>query len=165
MMRYAITVALAALALPATADEAPDLGTVLLFGGAPRVEFQTPGAARAGAVLTLILPDLSTPGDLRITTTTVGPALEGAADEGRAAFALPAMPDAPAIGFAVMGPSPDVSVTGGVLRLDVTGDGVAETLSACLTMEAVQLRAVNDAGEEVWQDYVPLGYDVEATCP
>lgn len=166
-VRNAITAALAALAFPALADEVPDLGTALMFGETPRVEFLTDRPSRAGGVVTLILPDLSTPGDLRIVTATVGTALPDTAlsGDGRAGFALPAIPDAPAVGFALMGPLADLAVTGGALRVDVTGDGVAETLSACLTMEAVQLRAVNDTGEEVWQDYVPLGYDVEPTCP
>jgi hypothetical protein len=166
-MKHAIIAALAVLALPALAEEVPGLGVALLFGETPRVEFQTVGAARPGATVTLILPDLSNPGDLHIGRATLGIALpaSGIAGSGQVAFALSALPDAPSIGFALLGEPLGIAVIGGALKVDVTGDGVAETLSACLTIEAVQLQAVNEAGEAVWKDYVPLGYDVERTCP
>ena len=159
--------ALMALPVPALADGATGLGMALLIDATPRAEFSTMEAAREGTGVTLILPDPSVPGDVRILHATLGATLPDAEAEsgGLVTFALPVVPGVPGIGFALIDPSPGITVTGGALRVDVTGDGVPETLSACLTTEGVQLSAVDDKGEYVWQGYQPLGYDVEPTCP
>ncbi|MGQ0566279.1 MAG: hypothetical protein ACT4OK_14585 [Gemmobacter sp.] len=159
---------LAAMALPtfAVADDlSVRLGAAQLVGDAPRVLMPVGTTVQAGDVATMIFADPVT-GDVRISQTTLGDALPRSDDlaEDRTAFAVPAT-DAPAIGFAVIGAMPGIEVTDGKLRLDVTGDGVAETLTTCLTTEAVQLRATDDAGTDVWSEYLPLGYDVEPTCP
>ena len=98
--------------------------------------------------------------------TTLGAALPRTDDlaSDRTAFGV-AAPDVPAIGFAVIGPLPEIDLSGGKVRIDLTGDGVPKTLTTCLTIEAVQLRATDDTDTEVWQEYLPLGYDVESTCP
>lgn len=158
---------LMALPVPALADGVTGLGTALLTDATPRAEFSTMEAAREGTGVTLILPDPSVPGDVRILHATLGATLPDAEAEsgGLVAFALPVVPGASGVGFALIDPSPEIAVTGGALRVDVTGDGVAETLTVCLTTEGVHLSAVDDKGAEVWQGYQPLGYDVEPTCP
>lgn len=159
-------VALIALSAAAMAQgvQVP-LGAAELVGDTPRILMPVGTTAQAGDTATLIFAD-PVSGDVRIRQTTLGaelPRRDDIADD-HTAFGVPAS-DTPAIGFAVIGPMPQIDVTGGTLRLDVTGDGVPETLTTCLTMEAVQLRATDDTGAEVWSEYLPLGYDVERTCP
>lgn len=153
----------------AAADEThgPVLGAAVLTGDAPRVVLPQGAAVRVGEQVMLLFLNLAAPGDLRIGAATVGAALPDSGDleEGRRAFALSVKPETQAIGFALIGPAPEIAMAGGRLRVDVTGDGQPETLTACLTTEAVQLRATDDAGIDVWSEYLPLGYDVEQTCP
>ena len=134
-MNRLILTALMALPVPALADGATGLGTALLIDSTPRAEFSTMEAAREGTGVTLIVPDPSVPGDVRIRHATLGATLPDAEAEsgGLVTFALPVVPGVPGIGFALIDPSPEIAVTGGALRVDVTGDGVPETLSACLT--------------------------------
>ena len=157
-------------ALPAAAmADAPALGTAVLLGEAARVTLPATAAARAGDAIVLILPDPA--GDrVALAFAALGPALEGAEDlpEGAQAFALAApAPQLAGAGFVLAGPLPLLDIGGGTVRLDLTGDGQAETLDACLTTEGVALTAVQGEGasaETIWQDYVYLGYDVEPTC-
>ena len=58
--------ALMALPVPALADEATGLETALLTDATPRAEFSTMEAVREGTGVTLILPDPSVSGDVRI---------------------------------------------------------------------------------------------------
>jgi hypothetical protein len=162
-----ILAASAVVAAVAQAEDAVRLGTALLLGPTPQVVFSSQGPVRSGDPITLLLPDPAVPGALRLRPTVAGTAVDDSAlaDRGRVAFAVPELPDGPAIGFALPGSSPAIDAGDGAIRVDVTGDGQPETLSACLTTEAMQLRAVDQDGDEVWQDYVPLGYDVEPTCP
>ena len=164
-------VCLALFALPAAAVAEGDqpltvpLGAAELVGDTPRILMPLGTTAQAGDMATMIFADPVT-GDVRITQTTLGAALPRTDDmaDDRTAFGV-SPPNAPAIGFAVIGAMPQIDMTDGKLRLDLTGDGVPETLTTCLTTEAVQLRATDDNGTDVWSEYLPLGYDVERTCP
>ena len=163
-----IAVLLAIFAVPVAADQTAatvPVGAAVLVGEAPRILLPDSASAVPGDAATLILVNPAT-GDLQIRRATLGagPDTGGEVPEGRVAFGLR---DAAGVGvgFALIGPLPRIDITGGVLRVDVTGDDVPETLTSCLTTEAVQLRAPGDEGIEVWSEYVPLGYDVEPTCP
>lgn len=166
-MRAAIA---ALLVVPAIAlADPPALGTAILLGEAARIKLPAEAGARTGDGVVLILPDPA--GDrVALALATLGPALEGGEDlpEGWQGFtlALPA-PKLAGAGFALAGPLPVLDIGAGNVRLDLTGDGTAETLGACLTTEGVALTAVAGEGAEaetIWQDYVYLGYDVEPTC-
>lgn len=53
-------------------------------------------------------------------------------------------------------------------RLDLTGDGAAETFTQCSTSEGISFAVWSGkpfAGTPLWSGYYYLGYDVEPTCP
>lgn len=62
-----------------------------------------------------------------------------------------------------------VAVVAGVavdpMRPDLDGDGEAETVSECTSLEGMHILVSTGEGPPRWHAYVALGYDVEPTCP
>jgi hypothetical protein len=48
---------------------------------------------------------------------------------------------------------------------DLDGDGAAETVTECTSLEGVHVVVSPGEGKSSWHAYYYLGYDVEPTCP
>lgn len=162
MKHLALILALLPAAALAEGTAVP-VGSAVLFGEAPQVRLP-PGAAPGNPALLVLLDPAS---DLvEIVTVPLGAPVD-TGDEGLQGFAPGPVPATETFaGFAFTLPFPAIRIQGGTAQADVTGDGVPDLLRLCLTMEALRFEIEDGAapGSLVWQDYVPLGYDVEPTC-
>jgi hypothetical protein len=160
----AASLAALCLAPPALAEGVVQpVGTALLFG--EMAQIRLPAGSDPAAPLLLVLIE---PGSDRVEVLSVrpGPAIDSG-DDTLATFAPGTLPPTELFaGFAFPEPAPALLVQGGTVAADVTGDGVPDRLRMCLTMEALRFEVEDGtaAGVVIWQDYVPLGYDVEPTC-
>lgn len=158
--------ALALCCGPAWAGDLP-VGTVTTLAGEAQA-LLAPGA-RTGDRVMLVLVDpaadrvVLVPAALGAARGEAAPA--GPDAQARGAFALSRpLPADTYVGFVLTGDPGVLEVQGRTVLADLDGDGTAERLTACLTSEAISLRIEGEAGP-LWEDYMPLGYDVEPTCP
>lgn len=171
-MRQTILLSLLALLAQAPAGAAqetgalPHLGTVFLSAGQGKVTLSEGSPARAGAAVTVLLPDPAG-GAVTILSGSLGAALDPAEGDARPAFALDLQAaDVAGVGFAIIGPLPALEIGDGTIRADMDGDGRADMLSLCLTSEGVALRVTPEGSDDaLWEDQFALGYDVDPTCP
>ncbi len=67
------------------------------------------------------------------------------------------------LGIGIIGLNPDPARS-----IDLDGNGVADSLTACTSLEGVHFAVWKDepyAGKPFWTDYYYVGYDVEPDCP